>query len=119
MKIPTNSKIRLVSAGFLGEREVFIGLGTSSEFFNPLDTINGIYDKGITGIKENVSDCLAILGNMSQQVQVLSDSLLGGETEKTLIAYKIKVPAWYPQRRSVLTNGLIKLKTFNSDQWNG
>jgi phospholipid/cholesterol/gamma-HCH transport system substrate-binding protein len=84
MKIPTNSKIRLVSAGFLGEREVFIGLGTSSEFFNPLDTINGIYDKGITGIKENVSDCLAILGNMSQQVQVLSDSLLGGETGKNI-----------------------------------
>lgn len=84
VQIPDNSVFRLVTAGFLGEKEVFIGLGTSSNFFAPGDTIQGIYDAGIFGIKKNMNDCLVLLKGLSETTQKLSDSLLKGETGKSL-----------------------------------
>jgi len=84
VQIPNNSVFRLVTAGFLGEKEVFISLGTSPKFFAPGDTIQGIYDAGMAGINKNIIASLAILKELSENNQKLSDSLLKGETGKSL-----------------------------------
>jgi len=113
--IPNNSLFRLVTAGFLGEKEVAISLGTSPKFFAPEDTIQGIYDAGMTGINKNITECLAIVKELSEKNQKISDSLLKGETGKFLdhiqsngvrlaVTAKAKSAEWSSETMNLLDN---------------
>lgn len=84
VKIPVNSSIRLVNAGFLGERQVAFTLGDAQRFFAPGDTLSGIYDQGTAGITDDLSACTSMIKNISDTAKALSDTLFHGSNGKTI-----------------------------------
>lgn len=84
VKIPVNSSIRLVNAGFLGERQVAFTLGDAQRYFAPGDTLSGIYDQGTVGITDNLSACTSMIKNISDTAKSLSDTLFHGSNGKAI-----------------------------------
>ena len=90
MRIPTNSSIRLVNAGFLGERQVAFTLGDARNFFAPGDTLSGIYDQGTSGITDDLNECTTMLKNIADTAQMLSDTLFHGSNGESIERAKKK-----------------------------
>lgn len=75
--IPKNSRINLVNAGLMGEREVSILLGDSEEFFREGDTLRGNYDEGTSGVSRKLSAILDTLDTMAKISREALDSVFG------------------------------------------
>lgn len=88
IKIPVDSKVKFISAGFLGNREIYIELGTSEKDFNPKDTIRGSYDKGLSRASKDLEASIQILTQMTDDANAISDSLLAGENGKKIALIK-------------------------------
>lgn len=64
VRISRNSEARIQNIGLLGERQVGILLGDTNSYWNPGDTLNGIFDAGIAeamGLAGEVFDSTRVL----------------------------------------------------------
>lgn len=83
-KIQKNSAFRLINSGLMGEREVAIQLGESSEFLADGDTANGAYDEGTSGISRKLVVILDDLDASITTAMANLDSLIGGSNAKRI-----------------------------------
>lgn len=68
VKIPKDSEIRVQNIGIMGERQIGIILGDSSQYFAPGDTVDGQFDAGI-------AEALGLAGEVCDSTKVLLESV--------------------------------------------
>lgn len=68
VKIPKDSEIRVQNIGIMGERQIGMILGDSTEYFAPGDTITGQFDAGI-------AEALGLAGEVCDSTKVLLESV--------------------------------------------
>ena len=68
VKIPKDSEIRVQNIGIMGERQIGMILGDSTEYFSPKDTINGQFDAGI-------AEAIGLAGEVCDSTKVLLESV--------------------------------------------
>lgn len=68
VKIPKDSEIRVQNIGIMGERQIGIILGDSTQYFAPGDTVDGQFDAGI-------AEALGLAGEVCDSTKVLLESV--------------------------------------------
>lgn len=68
VKIPKDSEIRVQNIGIMGERQIGMILGDSSNYFAPGDTISGQFDAGI-------AEAIGLAGEVCDSTKVLLESV--------------------------------------------
>lgn len=68
VKIPRNSEVRVQNIGIMGERQIGVILGDSSQVFAPNDTIDGHFDAGI-------AEALGLAGELFDSTKVLIETV--------------------------------------------
>ena len=68
VKIPKDSEIRVQNIGIMGERQIGMILGDSTNYFAPDDTITGQFDAGI-------AEALGLVGEVCDSTKVLLESV--------------------------------------------
>jgi len=68
VKIPKDSEIRVQNIGIMGERQIGMILGDSTQYFTPGDTIDGQFDAGI-------AEALGLAGEVCDSTKVLLESV--------------------------------------------
>ncbi|MCR5379279.1 MAG: MlaD family protein [Fibrobacter sp.] len=90
VKIPKDSEIRVQNIGIMGERQIGMILGDSTQYFAPNDTIDGQFDAGIAeaiGLAGEVCDSTKVL--LESVKQALNGTIANPEFQdrfKTLLA---------------------------------
>ena len=85
IRIPKDSRLHFASAGFLGNREIEIALGISSENYSAGDTIFGtVFDKGLGTAREDLDESLWLLKTVLDSVRTFFDALDSGEEGKQI-----------------------------------
>ena len=85
IRLPIDSKFTFATAGFLGNREIRVDLGTSKEFFNAGDTVSRTYfDKGLNTARADLDSALLEFKAVMEQVNALLDTLKKGDDKKQL-----------------------------------
>ncbi len=78
-RLPKDSRLHFASAGFLGNRELWVDVGTSPEFFANGDTVlNAVFDKGLNTAREDLNAAMRDLAEVSGAVSGFLDSLKNG-----------------------------------------
>jgi phospholipid/cholesterol/gamma-HCH transport system substrate-binding protein len=77
LKIPKDSRFRVVNVGLLGERNVEIRLGTSTEFFQDEDSASGGYDLGSTRLIYLANSLFKSADSLLQSSLQVWDSTMG------------------------------------------
>jgi phospholipid/cholesterol/gamma-HCH transport system substrate-binding protein len=68
VKIPKDSEIRVQNIGIMGERQIGMILGDSTQYFAPNDTIDGQFDAGI-------AEAIGLAGEVCDSTKVLLESV--------------------------------------------
>ncbi|MCQ2101633.1 MAG: MlaD family protein [Fibrobacter sp.] len=68
VKIPKDSEIRVQNIGIMGERQIGMILGDSTDYFTPGDTITGQFDAGI-------AEAIGLAGEVCDSTKVLLESV--------------------------------------------
>ncbi len=79
VRIPKDSRLHFASAGFLGNRELEIVLGDSSESFSKGDTVFcTVFDKGLGTAREDLGESISRLKTILDSARAFFDSLDSG-----------------------------------------
>lgn len=70
VKISKDSEIRVQNIGLMGERQIGIILGNKQEFWQPGDTISGLFDAGI-------AEAMGLAGEVFDSTRILVDVVRG------------------------------------------
>lgn len=82
-RLPKDSRLHFASAGFLGNRELWVDMGTSPEFFASGDTVlNAVFDKGLNTARGDLDAAMRDLAEISGVVSGFLDSLEKGSIGK-------------------------------------
>lgn len=90
VKIPKDSEVRVQNIGIMGERQIGMILGDSSLYFNPGDTIVGLFDAGI-------AEAIGLAGEVFDSTKVLIHSVKG------VLNSTIAAPEFQDQFKTILT----------------
>jgi phospholipid/cholesterol/gamma-HCH transport system substrate-binding protein len=90
VKIPKDSEVRVQNIGIMGERQIGMILGDSSLYFNPGDTIVGLFDAGI-------AEAIGLAGEVFDSTKVLIHSVKG------VLNSTIAAPEFQDQFKLILT----------------
>lgn len=90
VKIPKDSEIRVQNIGIMGERQIGMILGDSTNYYNPGDTIIGLFDAGI-------AEAIGLAGEVFDSTKVLIESV------KTVLNSTIATPEFQNQFKTILT----------------
>lgn len=86
VRIPRDSRFRVVNTGLLGQREVEVRLGRSSEFLRNGDTLRGGYDMGSTRLVYMADYLLKSADSMLTSALAVWDSTLGDPEKQARIS---------------------------------
>lgn len=79
VRIPKDSRLHFASAGFLGNREIEIVLGNSSENYSAGDTIfHTVFNKGLGTAREDLDESLVHLQTVLDSARTFFDALDSG-----------------------------------------
>ena len=79
--LPKDSRFTFATAGFLGNREIRIDLGTSEEFYTSKDTIfQTLFDKGLNTARADLDKALAEFQSVIEILTATLDSIEHGST---------------------------------------
>ncbi len=79
VRVPKDSRLHFASAGFLGNRELEIVLGDSSESFSKGDTIFcTVFDKGLETAREDLDESISRFKTILDSARAFFDSLDSG-----------------------------------------
>ena len=90
VKIPKDSEVLFQNIGIMGERQIGMILGDSSQYFNPGDTIVGLFDAGI-------AEAIGLAGEVFDSTKVLIQSVKG------VLNSTIAAPEFQDQFKTILT----------------
>lgn len=90
VKIPKDSEIRVQNIGIMGERQIGMILGDSTNYFAPGDTIDGQFDAGI-------AEALGLAGEVCDSTKVLLESV------KSALNGTIANPEFQERFKTILT----------------
>ncbi len=90
VKIPKDSEIRVQNIGIMGERQIGMILGDSTNYFAPGDTIDGQFDAGI-------AEALGLAGEVCDSTKVLLESV------KSALNGTIANPEFQDRFKTILT----------------
>lgn len=76
VKLPIDSKVRIVNVGLVGQRILDIKMGRSQEYFEPGDIIPGAYDMGSVAIVVTATKAIEELSDVFYSVSGVLDSTL-------------------------------------------
>lgn len=85
IRLPKDSRFTFATAGFLGNREIRIDLGTSEEFYTSKDTIfRTLFDKGLNTARADLESSLKEFHTIVNTLNALLDSLDHSSTRKQM-----------------------------------
>ena len=85
VSLPKDSRFTFATAGFLGNREIQIDLGTSEEFYSSKDTIfRTLFDKGLNTARADLDTSLEEFHSIIETLNAELDSLKYSSTRKQM-----------------------------------
>jgi phospholipid/cholesterol/gamma-HCH transport system substrate-binding protein len=83
--LTTESRVAIRNIGLMGEKVIAVDLSTRGRAYTARDTIQGVYEKGVSEIMGDVTPTLDAIADLANQLRKIADAMeKSGSLEKTL-----------------------------------